>query len=42
MRKQKSLITLGLLIFAVPIEVLRAIDGNPALAQTIVEKIKKQ
>ena len=30
------------IIFAVPIEMLRAIDGNPALAKTMVEKIKKQ
>lgn len=30
------------IIFAVPIEMLRAIDGNPALAKTIVEKIQKQ
>lgn len=30
------------IVFAIPIEVLRAIDGNPALAKTIVDQIKKQ
>ncbi len=30
------------IVFAVPIEVLRAIDGNPTTAKTIIDSIKKQ
>ncbi len=30
------------IVFAIPIEVLRAIDGNPQAAKTIVDAIKKQ
>lgn len=30
------------IIFALPIEMLRAIDGNPMAAKTMVDKIKKQ
>lgn len=30
------------IVFAVPIEVLRAIDGNPTAAKTIIDSIKKQ
>lgn len=30
------------IVFAMPIEVLRAIDGNPQVAKTIVDTIKKQ
>jgi regulator of protease activity HflC (stomatin/prohibitin superfamily) len=30
------------IVFAIPIEVLRAIEGNPDAAKTIVQKIKKQ